>query len=90
MSNLAVIAFREGDSEVAERHCLRSNTIARPRDYVSVVFRNCFYLWKIARTKGDAAAVRMNERSLRASIGKVEEFLPEAAEFRSYMSGRES
>lgn len=90
LSNLAVIAFREGGTEVAERYCLRSNTIARPRDYVSVVFRNCFYLWKIAREKGDAASVRMNERSLRASIGKVEEFLPEAAEFRSYMSGRAS
>jgi len=55
-----------------------------------VVFRNCFYLWKIALAKGDAAAVRLNERTLRSLVGRIESDDPELDEFRDFMTRADS
>lgn len=82
LSNLALISYREEDADSAESCCLQSNSIARQRDYADVVFRNCYYLRKIAQSKGDDAGVRSNTRSLRSLIGRVDESLPEAVAFR--------
>ena len=86
MSNLGLLAFKASRIEEAEAHCLQSNQIARPRDFHAVVFRNCYYLWKIASTRGDEAAVRSNERSLRTYLSRVEDHLPEAVEFRQHLT----
>jgi len=87
LSNLGLLAYKEGDEASAEAYCLRSNSIARPREYVSVVFRNCYYLWRIARSRGDQAGIKANERSLRAYLGRVEDFLPEAHAYRAHLAG---
>ena len=89
-SELAVIAFHEGNLAQAESHALRSNVMAREREYLSLVFRNCYYLWKIAQQRGDAAGVKVNERTLRAYLSRVEEFLPEARAFQAYVAGGEA
>jgi tetratricopeptide (TPR) repeat protein len=87
LSHLGLLAFREGDLEAAETYCLRSNQVARPREYVSVLFRNCFYLWKLSRTRGDAAGAKVHERTLRTYVNRVERSMPEAEAFRSFLGG---
>ena len=56
--------------------------IRATQEFFSLVFRNCFYLWRVARTKGDTASEKMNERTLRAYLSKVDETMPETAAFR--------
>lgn len=90
LSNLAQLSFREKKLDEAEGLAIKSNLIARPREYHPVVFRNCFYLWRIAQERGDAAATRLNERTLTSLLGKIEEAMPEADEFRSVISRREA
>jgi len=48
LSHLAVVQYRKEDLDLAERYAVRSNAIARRRDYLSLVFRNSFYLWRCA------------------------------------------
>jgi len=54
------------------------------------VFRNCFYLWQIAKTRDDAAARRLNERTLKSYQARIEESLPELDEFRRLTAGDQS
>ena len=89
-SNLAVLAYREGNRDATEGHCLRSNAIARPREYYSVVFRNCYYLWRLALDSNDNAAIKTHERSLRTYLVRIEESLSEADEYRAHLAGSES
>lgn len=89
LSTLAAAALDRGDHDAAEAYALKSNAIARPREYLPFVFRNCYVLWKIARTRGDAAAVRANERTLRAYVGKIEEPMREVDDFRAFLGGGE-
>lgn len=86
-SHLALLAYRENDIEGAEAYCLRSNRLARSRDYTSILFRNCFYLWRISRSRDDDTGVRTNERTLRTYLNRVEGFMPEAEEFRAFLGG---
>lgn len=90
MSNLGLIAYRAEELSAAEGYCIRSNSIARPRDYFKVVFRNCYYLWKIALRRGDVAAARVNERSLKSYLGRIEDRLPEIDSYRDYLAGGKS
>jgi tetratricopeptide (TPR) repeat protein len=85
LSHLALLAYRENDMNAAEAHCLRSNRLARPREYVSILFRNCFYLWRIAQARRDEAGVRTNERTLRTYLNRMEDYVPEAEEFASFL-----
>lgn len=89
LSTQALISYRGGDWDAAQSLCLQSNLIARPREYYAVVFRNCFYLWKIARTRSDAQAVRANERTMRAYLSRVDDSLSEAREYRRHLAGGE-
>ncbi len=86
-SHIGFLAYREGKREEAESHFLRSNLLARPREYVSVLFRNCYYLWKIARAREDEAGVKTNERTLRTYLSRVEGHMPEAEEFIAFLGG---
>jgi tetratricopeptide (TPR) repeat protein len=86
LSHLALLAHREKDFDNAEALCLRSNSVARPREFISVVFRNCYYLWKISLGREDLAGAKIYERSLRHYLNRVEEFLPEAVAFRAYLA----
>jgi len=90
LSHLGIIHFRNGKLDNAERFAIKSNSIARPREYNTIVFINCFYLWKIAKAKDDAGAVKLNERSLRSYLARVEESLPELEEFRRITAGDQS
>ena len=90
LSHLGIIHFRNGKLDHAERFAIKSNSIARPREYNTIVFINCFYLWKIAKAKDDAGAVKLNERSLRSYLARVEESLPELEEFRRITAGDQS
>jgi tetratricopeptide (TPR) repeat protein len=87
LSNLAVLDYHSGDMAGAEAHALRSNVIARPREYLSVIFRNCFYLWKVSLSKGDEAGAKLNERTLRIYLSRLEDDLPEAKAYRAYLAG---
>jgi transcriptional regulator with XRE-family HTH domain len=89
LSHLAVLHHARGDLASAEAYALRSNAIARSREYLTFVFRNCFYLRDIARQRGDDAAVAVNERTLRAYMNRVDPDLPELIEFRNEMEGGE-
>ena len=81
-SHLAVIHFERHEFDPSESYAIRSNAIARKQEFFSLVFRNCYYLWRIARSKGDGPAEKMNERTLRAYLSKVDETMPETAAFR--------
>jgi tetratricopeptide (TPR) repeat protein len=90
LSHLGVIHFKNGRLEAAEGFAIKSNSIARPREYHAIVFRNCFYLWKIAKSRDDDGAVRLNERTLRSYLARIEESLPELDEFRRITAGDQS
>ncbi len=90
ISQLCLIHFRNGQLDAAEAAAIKSNAIARPREYRTIVFRNCFYLWKIAKTRHDDGAARLNERTLRSYMVRVEESLPELDEFRQLTAGDQS
>ena len=87
LSNLALIGFRKHDLAAAESYALRSNVIARSREFYSVVFRNCFYLREIARKRGDPGLVAQYERTLRTYLARVDADLPEAARVRAELAG---
>jgi transcriptional regulator with XRE-family HTH domain len=90
MSHLAILAYRQDDMGAAESWAIRSNSIARPREYLTLVFRNCYYLMKIAEHGGDETGVNSNLRTLRALLSKVDDNLPEAEAFRAATVGGES
>jgi tetratricopeptide (TPR) repeat protein len=89
LSHLSLVAWRLEEPAQAETYALRSNAIARPREYLSIVFRNCFYLRNIAEQRADRAAVRSNERTLKAYLSRVEPDLPEAIAYRAQLAGGE-
>ncbi len=89
-SQLGVIAFRQNRLNAVEAHAIASNAIARPREYHDIVFRNCFYLWKIAKERNDDGGVRLNERTLKSYLARIEETLPEIEEFRRASAGDQS
>jgi transcriptional regulator with XRE-family HTH domain/predicted negative regulator of RcsB-dependent stress response len=90
LSHLAVIHFRQGRLDAAEGFAIKSNAISRPHEYHVIVFRNCFYLWKIAKARDDDGSVRLNERTLRSYMARIEESLPELVEFRRIIAGDQS
>ena len=90
MSHLALLAYREDDLTGAEAYCLRSNRLARPREYVSILFRNCYYLWRIAQARQDDTGIKTNERTLRTYLSRVEGYMPEAEEFGTFLGGGEN
>jgi len=83
----SALSYKEGDVESAEAHALRSNAIARPRDYYAIVFTNCYYLREIGRKRDDAAMINSNERTLRVYLPRVEPDLPEAIAYRTEIAG---
>jgi len=87
LSHLAVVHYQRGEIEVSEAYAVRSNTIARSREFLTLIFRNCFYLRKIALKRGDAAAAGVNERTLRAYLNKIDPELPELIEYRAELEG---
>lgn len=90
MSHLGVVAYHRGEMSSAQSWAIRSNTIARSREYMTLVFRNCYYLLLIARARGDLGAAKVNESTLRACISRIEDNLPEVEAFRAEMAGGES
>jgi len=90
MSHLGVVAYHRGEMPAAQSWAIRSNTIARSREYGLLVFRNCYYLLLIARARGDEAAAKVNENTLRACISRIEGDLPELDAFRAELAGGES
>jgi transcriptional regulator with XRE-family HTH domain len=87
LSHMAVVHHAKQDLDSAEAYALRSNAIARSREYITFVFRNCFYLRNIARLRGDEAAASVNERTLRAYMNRVDPDLPELIEFQAELEG---
>lgn len=89
LGNLALAAYRKKDLAAAESYALRSNKLARSLEYLPLVFRNCFYLWKISRLRDDEPGVKANERTLRAYVTRVEGSSPEVKAFRAFLAGEE-
>jgi transcriptional regulator with XRE-family HTH domain len=87
LSHLAVVHYQRDETDAAEAYAVRSNTIARSREFLTLIFRNCFYLRKIALRRGDAAAAGVNDRTLRAYLNKIDTELPELNEYRAELEG---
>jgi tetratricopeptide (TPR) repeat protein len=87
LSHLAVMRYRSEDFEGAETYALRSNTIARPREYLTIVFRNCYYLRGVAERRGDRVTVVQNERTLRSYVHRVDPDVPEVIAYRAEVGG---
>lgn len=90
LGDMAVIAWKEGDDQMAETYCRQSNAIARPREYLSLIFRNCLYLWKVAKKSDNQAAMKINLRTLKSYAARVEPSLPELKEFNDCLAGGKS
>lgn len=87
LCHMATAAVLLRDFETAEAYCLRSNRLARPRDYTEVIFTNCFHLWKLAGHRNDSASRASNERTLRTLISRVQAYVHGVAEFKKYLGG---
>ena len=90
LSHMAKLSYLTEDFEGCEAWAIRSNTLARAREFASVVFRNCYYLWKVAIARGDLTAARLNERTLRSLSAKMSDSLEELEEFRGAVGGGDS
>jgi tetratricopeptide (TPR) repeat protein len=86
LGHLGALAFREGDLDGSEAHCLRSNTIARPREYLTILWRNCYYLWRIGRVRNDAVGVNSAERTMKTYLNRVEGYVSELQDYRLFLS----
>jgi tetratricopeptide (TPR) repeat protein len=86
LGDLGIVAYREDALDVAESYCLRSNAIAREREYLSLVFQNCFYLWRIAQRRADRHGEAVNLRTLRSYVSRVDQDMEERAEFLAAIS----
>lgn len=84
------IEYRTGNLDEADRLAVKSNLIARRIEHPALVFKNCFYLWRIAQARGDQAAMRLNERTLRSYLGRIEGGDAEVEEFRGTLTRAES
>jgi len=87
LSHMATAAMYARDHEAAEAYCLRSNRLARPREYTDVIFTNCFHLWTLARHQKDSASRASNERTLRTLISRVQACVHGVAEFKKHLGG---
>jgi len=87
LSHLAVVHHQRGELDTCEAYAVRSNTIARSRDFLTLIFRNCYYLRKVALHRGDDAAAAVNDRTLRAYLNKVDPELPERVDYRAELEG---
>lgn len=88
--DLGELAWRRHDLGSAETHCLQSNAIARPREFLSIVFRNCYYLWQIALQRGDTGAAAVHERTLASYFGRVDRTMTEWQAYRDSKTGDRS
>lgn len=86
-SHLAVVHYGRDELQTAETYLLRSNSIARTREFISLMFRNCFYLRAIALKRGDASQAALNERTLKTYLNRVDPDLPEVVEYRAELEG---
>jgi len=86
-SHLTVLNYKHGSVESAESYALRSNALARPNGYRTILFRNIFYLWQIALDKEDLTAMNSNERTLRALSNRIHDSFPELDQFRRFAEG---
>ncbi|ANM31684.1 hypothetical protein ABI59_22190 [Acidobacteria bacterium Mor1] len=86
LANLGLISFKQNQLENTEAYCIRSNQIARPHEYISVVFQNCFYLWRVSEARNDRAGVVSNEKTLKTLLRRVGDS-EEAEIFRAHLSG---
>ena len=86
-SHLAVLNYKKGDPQSAASFSLRSNAIARPNGYRSILFRNVFYLWKVAVDRDDSAAMKSNEQTLRTLSNRIHDESPELEQFRRFIEG---
>ena len=86
LGHIAALEFESGDHSDAEAYALRSNAIARPREFTAIVFRNCFYLRKIAQVRGDTSVEEAHKRTLRTYLGRLETAMSEADEFRAELA----
>lgn len=86
LSNLASIAWKSRDLENTRSYALRSNSIARSREYVDLVFTNSYYLWLVYREREDHRGARLEERTLKTYIDRVDYAFEEKAAFERYLA----
>jgi transcriptional regulator with XRE-family HTH domain len=85
----AKIEFLAGNLDEADRLAAKSNLTARRVEHTALIFKNCFYLWRVAQAKQDLTAIRLNERTLRSYLGRIEGGDPEVEEFRGFIAREE-
>ena len=87
LSHLCLVCYENDEPDSAEAHAMRSNAIARPREFFSIVFRNCYYLRAIALARGDSRGVRSHERSLKALLNRADQEMSVLQSFRCEIEG---
>jgi len=85
-SNLAKLAFLLDRHGECENHALRSNRIARELEFEPVLFRNSWYLRRIALMRGNERATRSLERTLLLHLGKMAPSMAEARALREELT----
>jgi Flp pilus assembly protein TadD len=86
LSNLAEISFLDGEHEKAEHYAMKSNRLARSMDNHIVLFRNQFYLWKIALATKDDTRASQQLSSLKKYYPRVDKDLDEAKQLQAFLS----
>jgi tetratricopeptide (TPR) repeat protein len=89
LSNLTKLTFRLGHHSESEGFAVRSNRLARPLEYDTVIFRNTWYLHEIAIARGDERAAKSFERPLLMYLTRMPDSMPEAQECRNALRSRQ-
>ena len=59
--------------------------IARPREYLSALWRNSYYLWRIARVRKDEAGTKSAERALKTYLNRTDGSMYEVEDYRTFL-----
>jgi transcriptional regulator with XRE-family HTH domain len=85
LHDIGLLHHGRGRGDLASKNFYESNEISRRAEYYDITFLNCFYLWKMAKAKGDRSGAALNEKSLRFFAFKIEKSFPELDEFKAYL-----
>ena len=89
LSNLAELAYLDNEFEKAEHYAMKSNRLARPMEFKTVLFRNSFYLWKIAQSLDDEKRSHSHLSALKKYFSQVDRDIDEVRLFATFLEKEE-
>ncbi|NNE35191.1 MAG: helix-turn-helix transcriptional regulator [Rhodothermales bacterium] len=84
LHGIGKVLYRLNDLTGAASSLMESNVIGRQQEYMSLVFCNCYYLWRIAVDEDNVTLALTHRRSLRSYLPRVPSSLAEARAFRAF------